>query len=220
MLKGTIYVTDDINMAMNLAPTHTIICVSGETHNYQEFINVTNASVASVLLPPYEAVMQELDGNLMAFKDIYYTYLSTNEPHQIIALILRALFNGKNILLYCTKDESKMNYMKFLLMYLYENFGIIVGTQNNPFGFDPRYELIILNVLYLNNLMNADEYLSNYPIIHNSIDDPNILLKLANELKPFILNPSLEAYRQYFINYLARLRNGIKAISPIERADM
>ena len=211
MLKGSIYVTDDMEMAMNLSFSHVIICISDESHNYQDFIKSTKANVASVLLPPPEAVMMELDNNLQGFKESYYMHLSQKEPTAFISLILRAIYNGRNILLYLTKQESQLSYINVFMQFFHEFFGITIGTQFNPYYFDTRFYPVVLNMLFLNDLMTAEEYILELPK-DIFINVPDIVIKLAKELNPYVANKTLDGYIEFFNKYKMKVNQYNKNI--------
>lgn len=182
-MKGSIYITNNQQVVLNSAQNYSIICMSGETDNFKELIHATNASVASVLLPPYDAVMLELDGDINGFVNAYYNYLSNNEPAMFISLILRALYNGTNILLYLTDEESKLNYMPVFSKYMHDVFGIIIGTETYQFSYNSGYLSVIYDTLYMNELMTSKEYIQSYPV---NITNINIATRLAIELGIFI----------------------------------
>lgn len=183
-MKGTMYITNDPQIVLNSAQNYSIICISGESDTYQDLIKATNASVATILLPSYDAVMMELDGNIDGFVNAYFMHLSSNEPSMFINLILRALYNGTNILLYLTKEESKLNYINVFAKYFNDVFGITIGTESSPYIFNPLYLPIVYDTLYLNDLMTVSEYLGGFP--NNLITNPNTASKAAMELSLFI----------------------------------
>ena len=213
MLKGSIYIVNDMNTAMECSLTHTIICVSGETHNYPDFIQATNANIASILLPSYEAMMMEMDGNIEGFKLAYYTHLSQNESFTFMSIILRALYNGRNIIFYLTKEESEMLYIKALAQYFFDYFGITIGTPNNPFFYNNIYDPVILKILFSRDLMSGMEFLALLPET-SIISDPTTIIKLVHELNPYVPGNDLENYARYFMNFSKKLKLNSEIIIP------
>lgn len=204
MFKGTLYVTNNMDLAYNMSSTNAIICISGETQNYQKFIHDTNASVATVLLPPYEAIAFELEGNTQEFESQYYNYLDSKEPTEFISIILKALIDGKNILLFLTKSESQLNYINCFMKYMYNRFGIIIGTQTNEFSFDLNYITNALSILYMNNLINGIEFLMLHhdpKYLDNYLNIPILLNKLICEINPYVDDTSYIGYLNYFKYY-------------------
>lgn len=219
MFNGSIYVTSDIDMALNLSTTHTIICVSGETDQYQDFIRATNASIGTILLPPYEAVAAKLDGNIEQFNNVYVSYLSQSEPLMFMSIVLRALYNGKNILLYITKDELQMGYMNTLAQYFRYNFGIIFGSEHNQYYFDHNYLPQALSIMYMNDLMTGYELLSSFPPnIDLRVVNVNMVSKLAIEISPYIESGDMDSYANYFNSYINNINKYNKdIIIPIRK---
>jgi hypothetical protein len=177
-----------------------------------------NALKATVLLPPYDAVMAEMDNNIEAFSAIYTQHLFQKAPSYMMAAIIKALMCGSNILLYLTVDEAEMLYSKFLLNHLRVNYGIIVGTTDNPFFYDVNYNWAICSLLYsFDDLMSTEEFFMLYP---PTIQIPqNIILKLIDEVNPYIEERSLENYNNYFFEYKERIKrnNNRFVINPISR---
>lgn len=179
MLSGNIYITTDMNLATKLATDHKIICISGETNNYQQFINLTNTTVGAVLLPPYEASVAEINGDIAAFKQFYYAHLATN-CMDFLAIIIRALFNGDNILIYLTADEMKMGYIKAFSEFMFNIFGIIIGTESNQCMFNPQYGDYILTVLLKYDLLNPAEFLVRLENVNVLDVDDSLIIKLKD----------------------------------------
>lgn len=212
MIKGVIYVTNDMNMALSLAPNHVVICVSDEAQRNVDFMTAVDGNVASILLPPPQASMLEMDGHIQEFKNMYFEHLSQKEPFDYICIILRALLNGNNILLYLTKDESEMYYMSALMEYMYTTFGVVIGSESNQFNIDYRYYNVILDTLYMNDFMDCNEYLLQYPI-ELQIQNPMIVNKLIIDVNPFVAgDTSLENYTRYFNDYKNIIKQGTQRV--------
>jgi len=211
MFKGTLFITTDINTAQQLAYTNKVIIV-GEPD--QNMVKALNAVVGSILLPPYPAMMAQMDGNIDEFYRQYYIHLYTKEPQEFIATILKALMLGTNIVLYCSNDEFQL-CGQFLLNFLQSDLGITVGTPNNSFYFNPIYTPAICTLLYMCDLLTAEELFILYPIetpINNII-----VPKLVEELQPFVEDQTPEGYIKYFNRLNVRVKQHGKFMkSPIK----
>lgn len=160
MLKGNIFFTNDKNVVLSNAMNYTIICVSGDSHLYQDLIQSTNAHVASLLTPNYDAVMMELDGNRGGFINSYTYQLNNVECGEYLAMILYSLYIGKNILLYLTEEESKMSYFLFLLQFIQAVYGLTIMNDPNLSTFDINFSQVVLDEFFLYNFITIDNYLS------------------------------------------------------------
>jgi len=210
MFKGTLFITTDVNILQQLVYNNKVIII-GEPD--PAMINALNAVVGSILLPPYLAMMAQMDGNINEFYNQYYLHLYTKEPQEFIATILKALTLGKNIVMYCTEDEFKL-CGQFLLQFLQKDFGIVVGTQNNQFYFDPAYTPTVTTLLYINDLVTADELFMLYP---DTIPINDIILpKLVQELHPVVDEQTKDSYLKYFgdLNHRVKLNHKFRK-SPI-----
>lgn len=183
MISGTINITNDPELILALSSTHTIICVSGETSHYRDLIHASNAMVASILLPPYEALVADIDGDMETFKNIYFSHLSNGEAFEYLLLIIRAIFDGKHILLFTTKTESEMSYVPAILEYMYFNFGIMIGTETNSFALDHYKYHIILELLFMHDLLDLNTFIYLYPA-DIPIQNQYVVSKAMNILPP------------------------------------
>lgn len=210
-LIGDICISNQINDLEKCRFTHKIILI-GEPD--QNLIKHFNAISGSLFMPPYEAVMEEMDGNLEAFEKIYFHHLFSSECQEYIALIFRAIYEGKKILLYLTKDESELTYSKSLLKYFANVFGLLISTSVEvQAGFNQHYSNAVCDLLYLYDLFNYNEYFFN----RNESPIPTIILqKLVSEMNPYVVSRTEMEYQNYFANFQRAvkgskmpIRNGI-----------
>lgn len=158
MIKGTIYITHDINLCLANLNTCKTIAVVDEPNMY----NIPDKIGGSLLLPPYEALAALIDDNIDAFKYEYITYLSSDiSVVKFINIILQALIAGTNILLFVESEgpDFIMTFKEFFMM----NFGILIGDENNAFQYDITYFPNILNRLYAEDEISKEYYLNLYP---------------------------------------------------------
>lgn len=171
MIKGSIYLVTDFDMANASALNGSKVLFVGELNRQipDYFI------AASVLLPPYESVSAEIDGNIDAANYIYEQYLDTSEPcFGMFATILVALYNGVNIVLYIDGGHD-LSYINVLLKYFDVRYGLRIGTQFQPFSyveaFNPQTAVILYSYL--------DGFIDEYKLMMN-IPDLSIIKIMSN----------------------------------------
>lgn len=180
MLKGTIYITYDVNLCLTNLSTCKTIVVADEPDVY----NIPGKIGGSLLVPPYQALAAVIDGDEEKFRYEYINYLATDMVvSRFINIILQALIAGTNMIILLDKEGPKFDML--LKQYFAMFFGIILGDANTQFQFDPNYIPAILNKLYADDDINAGYFLSLYPL--NLPFDEFILRKLAFDYQiPFV----------------------------------
>ena len=199
LLKGTIYITTDINLCLsNLNMCKTII-IADEPDNYR----IPQAIGGSLLLPPYEAMTALIDGNDAEFNMGYMDYLNNNPSvYKFINIILQALIAGTNIIFLI--DSEGINFELSLREFFMTSFGILIGDSSHVFSYDITYTPIILNRLYISDDISKETYLTLYP---NDMDiEPFFVSKLSYEFN-IILN-DIRIANEYFKKYSKVLKNG------------
>ena len=199
LLKGTIYITNDINLCLtNMAMCKTII-IADEPENYR----MPQAIGGSLLLPPYQALELLVDGNERDFEFEYDQYLNNDiSVYKFINIILQALIVGTNIIFLV--ESNDIDFMKVLKRYFAVSFGIILGDSMNPFSFDINYTTSILNRLYSCDDISKETYLSLYPLEFDI--DPFCVGKLQADFNMRFNN--IQSAHEYFKRYSQMLKNG------------
>ena len=215
MLKGQIYISNDETDVINSLYDWKIINI-GERD--EDFIRKTGAISASIFLPPYQAASLFINGDMTGYAQSYFQYLTNKEPSEFIALILRSLMDGNKILLYLTKDESEMKYAELLVQYLFDNFGVMVGSPMMPYSYNIAFNTKICDTLYYFGLMTAEELFTNYS--DGAPLNLNLIPLLVQELNPYMgltAQPTIVDYANYFNNYLQTVKrnNNTFLINPI-----
>lgn len=199
MIKGTIYITYDMNLCLaNLNSCKTIV-IADEPDKY----NIPGQIGGSLLLPPYEALAAVIDGDEEKFRYEYINYLSTNiTVNKFINIILQALIAGTNIILLMDREGPKFDMIlkQFFQMF----FGIILGDGNIPFQFDMSYIPAVLNKLYSDDDISVEIFLEAYPL--NMPFDYFILRKLSYDCNITFENDDTAI--QYFKKKNKILQNG------------
>lgn len=175
MIKGSIYAVTDIGLAMQAMHGSKVLYI-GELNP-----NIPQGLIeCSVLLPPYEAVSAEIDGEMNAFEAIYGSYLTFSEAcFGMFTTILVALNRGVNITMY-VENGSELSHFNYLLRYFENTFGIIIGTAQRKFSYDRRFNWQTAAILYsyMDGFIDEGEFIINQT-------DINILMML-DQTHPFI----------------------------------
>lgn len=191
MFTGNILVNTNKQECLNLLQSHIVVDISGDNDP-----QINNVFVkASVLLPPYQASMFMIDGDMMNFNMVYNNYLSSETPYQFLLLLLKGIATDRKYIFYLTKDELEMGYCQVLLNYLN-----IITNNNNP--------LDITKLLYINNQLSTDEFIlfCRY-ILHATngiivLNQP-IIRRFIFETKPYLgLNPSMFDMEKYLMDII------------------
>ena len=158
MIKGTIYITYDINLCLANLNTCKTIVIADEPDLY----NIPGKIGGSLLLPPYEALACIIDNDEERFRYEYIHYLLADlTVVKFINIILQALIAGTNIIFLIDKEGPKFDIVlkEFFITY----FGIILGDESHQFTFDMRFIPSILNRLYCDCDIDPDYYLKMFP---------------------------------------------------------
>ena len=188
MLKGTIFITNDIEVVYQtpMDGTVKIICMD-EDMKIPE--NNPNIIPGTCLLPPIDAKIAEADGNEQLYDAIYNEYLFAPFQQQYVAALVTFLYRGGNLLIYLHEDYTS-TLAKFV-QHMYLRYGIKIGIigaktpQEYQFYYDLRYIPTWLNIMYRANLISIFEYLKMFPIDADLTADKGCLNKLLDELRPY-----------------------------------
>lgn len=216
MLKGTIYITCDIEMVKNSIYNNCKVVAITENAESINTPDLTNVSIASILLPPYQAVMAEMDGDMGTFYNLYGQHLATKEADSYICLIIAALVRGINILIYIPKDEFGLTFTSAFMQYLQMVYGITVGTENIPCNYNPEFNAVLCNRLYIHEFIIYEEFMVAYPAnVSISVEViPQLMFDMEGYYPP--LHNEQEAVI-FFNNYKNRIKqnNNKFLIRPI-----
>ena len=201
ILKGTIYITDDPNIiySVPIGGNTKIIDMDED----EVLIKNDNILVGTCLLPPVEAKIAEADGNEMQYDTIYSSHLLEPYQQQFIAAIISYLYKGGNILIFLPEIDTMYTREKFI-SHLFNRYGIHCGIIGHP---DPRFNSCFyddrciplwLNLIYSVGVIDAYEYLIQYPI-DAVINNTPVITKLIDEI-----NPYADTFNDK-INYIFRL---------------
>lgn len=212
MLKGQLWATSDINLVNQAMIQGFKIIFLGDPISldpaYKEKFVVSTS-----LIPDYQAMSLQVEGNTDAFIQMYMASLNSKSAMEMMSVILVCLYKGTNIMFYLPPEASGLNYIQYLLQYIEFNFGITTQTNTSKYMFNPEFFGRIIELLYLNDLVSAQEYLIN----STSLDDLTIR-KLVIELHPVVQDPTdlnqiigwFSRYKDELIKSNRPLINGIQ----------
>ena len=214
MLTGQLYITTNIDAVYREQYRNTKILFLCDEKQDVPGVEIIPASI---LLPPYESVMAELDDQKDVAAQIYIEYLCQKEPDMFIAAIMAALLRGVNILVYLGPDEANMSFIGTLTQFLWNMYGIGAGTDYNKFTINIALEPAIYCKLYFYDLINYEEFFILYPA--GIKIEEYVIPKLVYEINPYVEFPSKQAYEDYFNGYKERVKqnNNKILINPITR---
>jgi hypothetical protein len=155
---GNIFISnsiDDVRSA--IASGVTVVALVDDADKYRYI----NCVIMGNLLPPYEALSAEIDGNIDIANNIYYAYLGSPDKIAAIANILAAMNMGKSILIYVPEEESMhFGFIKVFMAFFDNVFGICIGTAKTECIISQRVEHMArrADVLYINGLIPFDQY--------------------------------------------------------------
>lgn len=178
MVIGTINMVTDINLAMQCYSQGCKVIMIAECKD-----NIPGVINMPILLPPYEALCAEIDGDINSYTAIYYNYLlGTPEAYYSMLTIAMAVLRGVNIILYIENGDN-LSHAKALSDFFEQKFGIHIGCQTSNFAINPEY-IPVINILefdYLggdaNNLLTSipdlsviNMIVSTFPIAYFVVD--------------------------------------------------
>lgn len=158
---------------------------------------------AGALLPPCEAISMELDGNYGEAEAIYDYYLQTPEADPFISILVAAAVSCNPVGIMFGKDELNMKFPSMLINYLYRNYGIVLGVQNQVVPYIMIEAMpFVLAKLYNANIIDYQTFMMKHPPlpIH-----PSVISKMAYEQNPAVQVKDFENY----MNYFERIKNEI-----------
>ena len=200
MMKGNIYVTTDMNIVIsqfNTRDPNTKIIFLDEVD--PGVIQTIRPVIGTILLPEYKGTCARLDNNMDQYRALYIEHLLGEECTSYIAVILRALMNGVNILIYTTKDSYEM-YFPVLYEFILNSYGLSIGTAQTQPIFNTNFTPPICNLLYTLSLMSFKEFMLLYPA--TLVLDDNVVRKMIEDENPYTTdNQTFDWYKTYFYEY-------------------
>ena len=190
ILKGNILITADKNIIFQALQANDpgLKILSLDEDNTLGFED-ERIIKATVLLPPIDAKIAELDGDEQKYDIIYSIHLQTDPVKQYMAGILAFLYNRGRLLLYYPDQEYNNTKIK-LLSFIMALYGIHIGILGDPNPdnatcyYDANLEYIQLDLIYqFTRIIDWRGYLIMYPIEYPIPDQ--VLNILFIEIRPY-----------------------------------
>lgn len=222
ILKGNILITSDKNIIYETIQMRPDIKIISLDESNELGIDPSMYISGTILLPPVDALIAEVDGNEEKYNLCYTVYLSSPPVKEYMASILAFLYKGGKLLLYFPNQEYN-NTMKMMLYFILKIYGIHIGILNDPnidnatCYYDANFEPYQLDLIYFyTGIIDWREYLFNYPL--NIPISDQIFNILMNQIKPY--GKTIEER----VEVINRLRSGIKKnpylINPIQSMEV
>lgn len=209
MLKGQLWATSDINLVNQAMMQGFKVIYLGDPASLDPMYR-EKFVVSTSLVPDYQTMSLQVDGNIEGFVNMYIASLNSKAAIEMLSVILVCLYKGVGIIFYLPPEASGLNFVEYLLQYIEFNFGIRTQTRSTQFMFNnsPENCTKIIELLYLNNLVTAQEFL-----INSSTLDAMSIRKLVDDLHPVVEDPrNLQHVIDWFKRYKEEL---IKCNRPL-----
>ena len=196
MLKAQLWATSDINLVNQALYQGFKVIYLGDPISIDPMYK-DKFVVSTALVPDYNTLSLLVDGNQQAFVEMYTMSLNSKPAMEMLSVIFTCLFRGTNIMFFLPPESSGLNFVEYLLLFIQYNYGITTQTKTTAFSFDPSYSGRIIELLYLNNLVDSNEFL----MYSESLDELT-LRKLVGELHPMVKDPTdINQIIAWFSNY-------------------
>lgn len=213
ILNGQLWATSDINLVQQALMRGFKAIYLGDPISidptYKEhFVTATS------LIPDYQAMSLQVDGNIDGFIQMYIASLNSKAALEMFSVIFACLYKGTSIIFYLPQESAGLNFIQYLLQFIQNNYGITTQTTSTQYAFDSRFSGRIAELLYINNLITCQEFLIN----SESLDDIS-LRKLVNELHPMVEDPTdINCIIKWFSNYKDELLKNMNIVHGIQYA--
>lgn len=215
MLKGQLWATSQMEMVNQALVNGFKVIYLGDPISIDPMYK-DKFVIASSLVPDYQTMSMKIDGNEDGFIQMYVASLNSRAAVEMLTVIFAALYNGVNVMFYVPQEALGIGYEKYLLQFICNNYGIQTQTSTLPFAFDMNFAGRVIEMLYLYNLVSAQEFLIN----SSSLDQMSIR-KLIDELHPMVQDPNdINQIMEWFRNYKESLiSTGKPLINGVQYAD-
>lgn len=207
MLRAQLWATSDINLVNQALAQGFKVIYLGDPLSINPMYK-DKFVTSSALVPDYNIMSLQVDGNMQAFAEMYTLSLNSKPAMEMLSVIFTCLYRGTNIMFFLPPESAGLHFVEYLLQFIYINYGITTQTKTSEFSFDVNYMDRIMELLYLNDLVDCNEFLVN----SNKLDELT-LKKLVNELHPMVQDPTdINQVIAWFSNFKDEL---IKANKPL-----
>lgn len=193
-----VYMTMSRDVFNHIDPRIVYIIMDEDRSKYPD---IPNLLMASVLLPPYEALSAYIDGDQQGFNNIYCDYLSTYDCDNFITMILASwLVVGRDVIIFIEKENSDIgNISGVFLSYIFNTFGVTITESVPTQILNDLYMGIIVSKFFKYDLIMAETLTKMWPKGLPLLQDEELIVKLAYTVRPYIgPNPKPIDYYNYF----------------------
>jgi hypothetical protein len=144
--------------------------------------SLPNKLEASILLPPYEAIAAELDGDYATAETLYVQWLYTKECKDYINLITFAIMQGIPVGLYFGHQIQEMRYPSVLMRFFQAYMGVTFGNGMTLGVYDDQFTPINLGEFLLNFIIKIPDFFALMPV--DCDIPPMVISYLTEALQP------------------------------------
>lgn len=204
--SGELAVSSDPNILQYIAAEpNTKIVFVGDPAGYENMIRSYGMIMATPLVPDYNVLEAEINGNMAEFQTKYDMYLSSEPAVMYFATIMTALLLGKNILLFFPPETQGLNYPNVLLSHIFVRYGIQTRTQTLPFKYNDNLTPSNTAIMYQYNTISPQIYLklagdSFVAMIPKLVFDLNIPIRDQYDYSSKELYNYINEYRNSLLN--------------------
>lgn len=185
LLTGKILLTDDIGVIHKILSCHNEgMKVLSLDEDGALDLNDPNTIGGTILLPPVECRIAEMDGDMATYDHIYRNYMASESVDKFMSAIIIYLFKGGNLM--CYHPDIRSTAILKMADMIASIYGIRLGVCQHP-EFPVRYSSkfihIWLWILYNTGTIDPITYLKLMPL---NVPLPDFAIeKLLMDIKPF-----------------------------------
>lgn len=152
---------------------------------------------AGALLPSYEAIQTELDGDFETSAAIYEYDLQQEQADNYTSIILGAGIRQIPIGIMFGDDECNFRFPLVFVDFMYKMYGMVFGVKNNtPYILEEALPFDLAK-LYTRNIIDYKTFMEKHPQLPIN---QSVISKMAYEINPVVAKRTPEEYVRYFEN--------------------
>lgn len=186
-LTGNLFATSDLGVVDTAARNGYKLLYIGDSMEMPREYKFIDAIAFT---PDYQSMMAAIGNDIPRFQELYSRNLNQPSSQELMAIILKALRQGTNIMMYFPQDSLQLQYPAFLLQYFENALGIQTGTDMIPPAYNENYNLSNLRLMYIFRLIGWKEFL----LVCEDVD-PIVMGRFREDICPaFGINPSISDF--------------------------
>ena len=188
---------NDVNGLRALLAQEYKILLCTEDNLPQDIMMHPNTIKCSILLPPFEAVSMEIDGQLDSAYNNYVNYLTAYWPAlSMMLLIYLAAIKGQPMVLYMGSEFGDIKILQAIPQVFANHIGMNFSQAYGYGTIDLSRASYAIDALYMACEIQPLQVLSMMPIGYDF--QPSTVDKLIVEMHPPIATGSIEEGNEYF----------------------